>query len=150
MTNYILQYDEAIRSGAVTVGKWVRLLYEYITEGLRKKSFYYDEKKAQRAITFIEKFCRHHEGELGGQLIKLELWQKAFISVLFGIVDREGVRQFTEVLLVMARKNGKTLLASARDWPLGHAGDEGPHLGDDGGVSGWFSSGGPRVRFLTR
>src|SRR5574337_318030 len=38
----------------------------------------------------------------------------------------------------------------SRDWPLGHAGDEGPHLGDDGGVSGWFSSGGPRVRFLTR
>ena len=37
-----------------------------------------------------------------------------------------------------------------RDWPLGHAGDEGPHLRDDGGVSGLFSSGGPRVRFLTR
>src|SRR5574337_785246 len=38
----------------------------------------------------------------------------------------------------------------SRDWPLGHAGDEGPHLRDDGGVSGWFWSGGPRVRFLTR
>ena len=38
----------------------------------------------------------------------------------------------------------------SRGWPLGHAGDEGPHLRDDGGVSGWFSSGGPRVRFLTR
>ena len=38
----------------------------------------------------------------------------------------------------------------SRGWPLGHAGDEGPHLRDDGGGSGWFSSGGPRVRFLTR
>ena len=38
----------------------------------------------------------------------------------------------------------------SRGWPLGHAGDEGPHLRDDGGVSGWISSGGPRVRFLTR
>ena len=38
----------------------------------------------------------------------------------------------------------------SRGWPLGHAGDEGPHLRDDGGVSGWFSSSGPRVRFLTR
>lgn len=38
----------------------------------------------------------------------------------------------------------------SRDWSLGHAGDEGPHLGVDGGVSGWFSSGGPWVRFLTR
>ena len=38
----------------------------------------------------------------------------------------------------------------SRDWPLGHAGDEGPHLREDGGVSGWISSGGPRVPFLTR
>ena len=38
----------------------------------------------------------------------------------------------------------------SRDWPLDHAGDEGPHLRDDGGVPGWFSSGGPRARSLTR
>lgn len=113
MDNYILQYYQAIENGAVTVGKWVRLLYEYIVKGLGDKSFFYDQKKAQRAISFIERFCRHHEGALGGQLIKLELWQKAFVSVLFGIVDKRGLRQFSEVLLVMARKNGKTLLASA-------------------------------------
>lgn len=113
MDNYILQYYQAIENGAVTVGKWVKLLYEYIIKGIEDKFFVYDQKRAQRAIAFIERFCRHHEGSLGGQLIKLELWQKAFVSVLFGIVDKKGVRQFSEVLLVMARKNGKTLLASA-------------------------------------
>lgn len=113
MTNYILQYYQAIETGTVTVGRWVRLLYEHIVKGLEHKEFIYDAKKAQRAIAFIERFCRHHEGALGGQLIKLELWQKAFLSVLFGIVDKSGARQFSEVLLVMARKNGKTLLASA-------------------------------------
>jgi len=113
MDNFIHQYSRSIESGAVTVGRWVRLLYEYIEKGLDNKLFFYDEKKAKRAISFIERFCRHHEGELGGQLIKLELWQKAFLSVLFGIVDKNGVRQFSEILLVMARKNGKTLLASA-------------------------------------
>lgn len=113
MDNFIHQYSASIESGAVTVGRWVRLLYEYIEKGLDNKLFFYDEKKAKRAISFIERFCRHHEGELGGQLIKLELWQKAFLSILFGIVDKNGVRQFSEVLLVMARKNGKTLLASA-------------------------------------
>lgn len=113
MENYILQYYQAIETGAVTVGKWVRLLYEYIVKGLETKLFFYEQKKAAKAICFIERFCRHHEGALGGQLIKLELWQKAFISVLFGIVDKNGNRQFSEVLLVMARKNGKTLLASA-------------------------------------
>ena len=113
MDNFILKYYQAIEDGSVIVGKWIRLLYEYIIEGLRKKSFFYDHKKASKAISFIERFCLHHEGELGGQLIKLELWQKAFISVLFGIVDKNGYRQFNEILLVMARKQGKTLLASA-------------------------------------
>lgn len=113
MDNYILQYYQKIENGSITVGKWIRLLYEYVVNGLENKSFFYDQSKALKAIAFIERFCRHHEGSLGGQLIKLELWQKAFISVLFGIVDKRGVRQFSEVLLVMARKNGKTLLASA-------------------------------------
>ena len=45
-------------------------------------------------------------------MIKLELWQKAFLSAIFGIVDQNGLRQFREVVLVVARKNGKSLLAS--------------------------------------
>lgn len=113
MKNYILQYYQRINDGSIVVGKWIKLLYQWIVDGLQSKSFFYDQKKAHKAIAFIEKFCRHHEGPLGGQLIVLELWQKAFVSVLFGIVDSDGNRQFQEVLLVMARKNGKTLLASA-------------------------------------
>lgn len=113
MDNFILQYYQKIEDGSITVGKWVRLLYEFIIKGLEDKVFFYEPKKAARAISFIEKFCRHHEGPLGGQLIKLELWQKAFLSTLFGIVDKSGTRQFSEVLLLMGRKNGKTLLASA-------------------------------------
>ena len=113
MDNYILQYYQQIETGTVTVGKWVKLLYEYIIKGLETKLFFYDHNKATKAVAFIERFCRHHEGVLGGQLIKLELWQKAFVSVLFGIVDKKGLRQFSECLLVIARKNGKTLLASA-------------------------------------
>lgn len=65
-----------------------------------------------KAVNFIERFCRHHEGALAPQLIKLELWQKAFVSTIFGVVDKEGNRQFREILLVVARKNGKTLLAA--------------------------------------
>jgi phage terminase large subunit-like protein len=83
-----------------------------IVKGLQEKSFFYDQKKADRVIDFAEKYCRHHEGALGGKVIKLEEWQKAFLSILFGIVDEEGNRQFREVLLVIGRKNGKTLLAA--------------------------------------
>lgn len=113
MANYILEYYQGIKDGSETVGKYIRQWYEYLVKGLKKKSFYFDQKKANRAIKFIETFCHHHEGELAPNLIELELWQKAFLSVIFGIVDKSGVRQFREVVLVVGRKNGKSLLSSA-------------------------------------
>lgn len=107
--NYILTYYQKISDGTITVGKWVRLCYEMIIKGLENKSFFYDPKKAHRAINFIETFAHHHEGALAPQTIKLELWQKAMLSIIFGIVDEDGSRHFREVLCVIGRKNGKTL-----------------------------------------
>ena len=111
--NYILQYYQDIKDGTVTVGEWVRLIYEYIIKGFEEKKLFFDAKKANRAIEFIEHFCHHAEGILAPQLIKLELWQKAFVSCVFGIMDSDGNRQFREIFLVVGRKNGKSLLLSA-------------------------------------
>lgn len=112
MNNYIYEYYQQIKDGTIVVGKWITLWYEYIVKGLKKKSFYFDQKKANRSIRFVEKFCHHHEGDLAPNLIELELWQKAFLSVVFGIVDKSGNRQFREVILIVGRKNGKSLFAS--------------------------------------
>ena len=89
------------------------MLYEKIIKGIEQKIFFYSHKKAAAAIAFIENFCHHHEGELAPGLIKLELWQKAFLSVLFGIVDADGLRHFRQCFLTIGRKNGKTLLGAA-------------------------------------
>lgn len=111
--NYIYEYYQKIQDGTETVGKWIKLWYEYLIKGLEKRLFFFNQKKANAAIVFVENFCRHHEGELAPQKIKLELWQKAFLSVAFGVLDDEGHRQFREVVLIVARKNGKTLFAAA-------------------------------------
>ena len=111
--NYILIYYQQIKDGSVTVGRWIEKWYEYIVHGLEEKRFFFDQKKASRAVAFIQQYCRHHEGPLAPQLIRLEVWQKALISVLFGIMDGHGLRQFRESLVVMGRKNGKTLLDAA-------------------------------------
>jgi len=100
-----------MQTGEVTVGRWIRLLYDKITAGLRDGLFYFDNEKADRAIEFIETFCHHCEGR--DDLITLELWQKATICLMFGIVDEDGLRIFREVFMVMGRKNGKSLFASA-------------------------------------
>ena len=111
--NYIYEYYQAIKDGREVVGKWIRLWYEYVIKGLKNKAFFFDQKKANKVIKFKENFCHHHEGELAPQLLKLELWQKAFYSVIYGIVDKDGNRQFREVLLVVGRKDGKTLMAAS-------------------------------------
>lgn len=111
--NFILAYYQAIQNGDVTVGTWIKKWYEYLVKGLENKLFFFDQKKANRAIKFIQNHCRHHEGALAPNLITLELWQKALISTLFGIVDSTGCRQFREAFVVIGRKNGKTLLAAA-------------------------------------
>lgn len=112
MNNYIFEYYQKIVNGDIVVGKWIRLWYEYIIKGLENQSFFFSQKKANRAIIFIESFVHHHEGALAPQLIRLELWQKAILSVLFGIIDKDGNRQFREAIIVMARKSGKTLFAA--------------------------------------
>lgn len=111
MNNYIYAYYQAIQNGSVVVGIWIRLFYGLVIRWLDAKEVFFDAKKANRAIKFIENFCHHSEGR--NDLLTLELWQKAMISVIFGIVDGAGVRIFREVFIVIARKNGKSLLAAA-------------------------------------
>ena len=114
MANYIRQYYQQIKNGSITVGRWITLLYEHIINGIEKKQFVFDQKKANDAIEWIENHCFHVEGPLAPQQIKLELWQKAFISCIFGVLDPgTNKRQFREIVLVVARKNGKSLLASS-------------------------------------
>lgn len=98
---------------SICVSKWIRLFYEYLIQGLEKKTFYFDQKKADNCIMWIEGHCYHTEGPLAPQSLKLELWQKAILSVIYGIVDATGKRQFREIVLIMARKNGKSLFASS-------------------------------------
>lgn len=113
MDNYILAYYQGLKDGSIAAGRWVRIWYEMVVSRIESGEYIFSAKKANKAIRFIEGFCRHHEGRLAPQLIRLELWQKAMISVLFGILDGNGDRRFREAMIIMGRKNGKTLLAAA-------------------------------------
>ncbi len=109
--NYIYEYYAKITSGEITAGKWIRAVYKIIVDGLEKQEYFYNAKAANKAIKFIENFCHHSKGR--NDLIKLELWQKAIVSAIFGIVDAEKTRIFREIFIVIGRKNGKSLLAAA-------------------------------------
>ena len=113
MDNWIYTYYQGINDGTFLAGRFIHAIYEYLVKGLQRKQFFFDGKKANAAIDWIETHCFHTEGDLAPSLLKLEVWQKAMISAIFGIMDESGKRQFREILLVVGRKNGKSLLASA-------------------------------------
>ncbi len=113
--NYITQYVRAIEKGKCIVSRRVRKQYERLQNDIDNPSggYIFDERKAERPIEFIERFCKHSKGEWAGKPVKLELFQKAFISALFGFVDKEtGFRKYRETLFYVARKNGKSTLLS--------------------------------------
>ena len=110
---WISEYNDGIKLRKYTVGRWIGLVYEQIIDGLKAERFFYDDEKAKHVVDWIETHCFHTEGPLAPGKIELALWQKAFLSCIYGIVDQKGQRQFREVLLVVGRKNGKTKLASA-------------------------------------
>lgn len=111
MNDYIHVYYKKILRKEIIAGFWIRKIFEIIIDGLNAGLWFYDEKKAQRAIEFIEGFVHHSKGR--NDRLKLELWQKAIICCIFGVVEASGLRQFREVFIVVARKNGKTLFAAA-------------------------------------
>ena len=113
--NYITEYVNAIRAGKCIVSNRVKKVYEGLQHDIESPAcgYVFDEAKANRPIEFIERFCRHSKGEWAGKPVKLELFQKAFISALFGFVsETTGLRRYRETLFYVARKNGKsTMLA---------------------------------------
>ena len=111
--NWIYSYYQKIKDGSIAVGSWIERILEYLIQGIEKKEFFYDQKKANDAVDWIEEHAFHTEGPLAPGPFKLELWEKAFIASIFGIVDSTGNRQFREIVLIVARKNGKSLLAAA-------------------------------------
>ena len=115
--NPIIEYWKLIESGKEVVSSKIRRTYKHILEDIinnDESEWEYSETKAWHAIDFIERYCKHSKGSIAGQPFILELWQKALIAVMFGIVGKvDGLRKYQEVVLIVARKNGKSTLAAA-------------------------------------
>ena len=109
---YIEQYWNGIETGEIIVSNRVKKQYKKLMQDLQHHDQYiFDEAKANKPIDFIEKFCKHSKGEWIGKPVILDLFQKAYISALFGFVDKENwLRRYRESMFYIARKNGKTTM----------------------------------------
>ncbi|WP_329756677.1 terminase large subunit [Allisonella histaminiformans] len=113
--NYIEQYYNAIETGRVTVSAKVQKTYKHLVDKLHDKDspYIYDDGWANYVIDFIQTFCKHSKGKWGGRPVILELWQKAATAALFGFIDKKTrLRQYRQLILIIARKNGKSTWAT--------------------------------------
>lgn len=112
--NPIREYWELIQSGKEVVSLKIYKTYKKLIQDLdnNDSEYYYSNARANHIIEFGENYCRHSKGKMGGQPVVLELWEKAHLAAVFGFIDIEGNRQYRESLLIVGKKNGKSLLAS--------------------------------------
>lgn len=138
--NFIIEYWKLIendlskiKDDSIITGYKIWRTYKHIVEDIinnDQSQWEFDAERASHAIDFIEAFCKHSKGNTAGKPFILELWQKALLSAMFGIVDKiDGTRKYQEVVLIVARKNGKSTLAAAVGLYLSIAdGELGPEI----------------------
>lgn len=111
--NPILEYWEEIEKGNINVGDKIRRTYKKVVKDIKYPGeYFYSPKRGNHILEFTENFCRHSKGKCGGKRVKLELWEKAHLATVFGFIDIEGNRKYRESILIVGKKNGKSLLAS--------------------------------------
>ena len=111
--NPILEYWEEIEKGNINVGDKIRRTYKKVVKDIKHPGeYFYSPKRGNHILEFAENFCRHSKGKCGGKRVKLELWEKAHLATVFGFIDIEGNRKYRESILIVGKKNGKSLLAS--------------------------------------
>lgn len=112
--NWVKEYYDRIECGDIITSRRVKAVYERLVKEMDDNGspYYFDEDAGERPILFIETFCKQSQGTIGAPL-KLELFQKAYIQLLFGWLEKDtGYRRFRETMFLCGRKNGKSTLLS--------------------------------------
>ena len=108
------QYADDVLSGRVVAGKWTKLACQRHLDDLehgRGRGLRFDAGAARRLIAFFGMLA-HSKGEWAGEAVALEPWQQFHFAYLFGWKRADGTRRFRTAYLEVARKNGKSLMAS--------------------------------------
>ena len=111
---YLEEYWNLITSGEVVVGYWVRKQIENLISDLSNPDYVYNTAEADKRIAFEQKLCLQKEEPYYLKPLVLMPWQKAFWEALYSFKMADtGKRRFTEALLEIARKNGKSSMLAA-------------------------------------
>ena len=116
MNSYLLEYYQKCKSGEIIIGKDLQMMLDILIEDMNDPRFRFDITEPHKRIKFIEKECRHSISPFAGKPFLLELHQKALREAIFGFymeIEGKWLRRFTDVIYLVARKNGKSTEVAA-------------------------------------
>lgn len=111
---YLEQYRDAIHSGEIIAGYWLRTEIDNLCDDMSNPAYVYDTTEAEKRIKFMQTLCLQSKQPYYMQPVKLMLWQLAWWEAVYSFKMADtGLRRFTECLLEVARKNGKSTMFAA-------------------------------------
>lgn len=120
--SYLHLYAEKIKSGQIVAGTHIKQGIRRFLDDFENPELRIDLSESDKRIRFIEHECKLYEAPFSGRPFRLELFQKAIIESIYAIkrwnpeanFGKGGwVRKYQDVLILIARKNGKTPLVAA-------------------------------------
>lgn len=136
---YLEEYREAIRRGDIIAGLELITELDNLMRDLENPRYIYDTRDADLRIDFMENCIKLTKSPFYGKPMILMLWQKAFLSAVFGFkmanqtyIDTTGtekpVDRFKKIILLIARKNTKSETCSGLTLTESVIGNEGADL----------------------
>lgn len=110
---FLEEYYEKTKKGEIIIGQELKTELKTLIDDMQGEDYLYDTTNADIRIDFIENCVRLTKSPFYGQPMVLMLFQKAFISALYGFKMNNGDDRFKKAIFLIARKNGKSELCSA-------------------------------------
>ena len=127
--SYLLKYISEIECGNIIVGQELWLELSRLKEDFHNDRYIYNTDKSILYMDFIEHCVRLTKSPFYNQPMVLMLWQKAFIEAIFSFkMSETGFERFKKILLLIARKNGKSETISALGLTEFFLGNEGADI----------------------
>ena len=139
MTNYLLQYRDAIRRGEIIAGIELITELDNLISDMNDPRYIYDTRDAEIRMDFMENCVKLTKSPFYGKPMKLMLWQKAFIEAVYSFkmadrtyIDTSGIEKhvdrFQKIVLLIGRKNAKSETCSGLELTESVVGNEGADL----------------------
>ena len=106
---FLEEYYHQIMTGEIIAGYELKDELSKLMEEMQDNRYIYDTRDADLRMDFMENCVRLTKSPFYGQPMKLMLWQKAFISAVYGFKMADDLTdRFRRILLLIARKNTKS------------------------------------------